>query len=720
AVTLTGDDQPTASFTAPYALQDYQLTFQVTISDGITTPLTDIVTVDIDAVPLETLPLQLYDARSNTWLNPGQSIPAINAHHDLQVSAGFYLFNPTDSDVQLDSISIEATPLSTLSVANISALVVPARGFVAFAITGNGRSTASANGHRLVIKTMDAQAEYPLDVPHPPACVPSGLRQRSGGSQPAVAPAGAYTNYGPQRERQLRVAGSDVVEGRTATISVSRWGGDRTVPITLSYATRNLTAEGGSDFQSVSGQVTMQPGETGLIEIDTFYDTLNEHTESFAIDVTAPWGEVYVAVVRLEENSFRPDFEVASAKMSSGVGREVFGSPAHAPTVRPSNPESLPNRVVIQEGESLSLNVATLWDNVLEDKPDIPYSVYAPFDLRGADSYTISYSTLDWSADDGWSTVGFDEQQQDYESVTDTIEVVDGRVQGSGLVTIPTFRDIHREQQESFLVRFDAPWASEIVHVFLEDSMPVARFANSSVHPITGNVPAEFFITEADFWDSQVIPTIVLDAPLREPVNIDYYAFPGTATAASDYEPISGTLTFAAGETSKPFPLLPFGKSDWLLESFNERFFLRIETPWGQVDEAMVHLLGDLPDLSVTKSVNVVGGNAAEFTVTLSEPYDRLITANYTTNHTFGTAVSGSDYIPAVGLLEFQPGETEKTVSVSTVAKNDPFWGWPQTDFFLRVSTAWDFDLGLASISYPSLIVDDFLEPEYLEVAVDD
>ena len=61
-----------------------------------------------------------------------------------------------------------------------------------------------------------------------------------------------------------------------------------------------------------------------------------------------------------------------------------------------------------------------------------------------------------------------------------------------------------------------------------------------------------------------------------ETVTVAYATANGTATAGSDYQAASGTLTFAAGETSKTITVLVNG--DRLAES-NETFFVNLSGP---------------------------------------------------------------------------------------------------------------------------------------------
>jgi len=72
--------------------------------------------------------------------------------------------------------------------------------------------------------------------------------------------------------------------------------------------------------------------------------------------------------------------------------------------------------------------------------------------------------------------------------------------------------------------------------------------------------------------------TLTLSAPATQPVTVDYSTSDGTATSGSDYEAASGSLTFAAGETSKTIDVRVLG--DVKAES-NESFLLTLRNPVG-------------------------------------------------------------------------------------------------------------------------------------------
>ena len=69
--------------------------------------------------------------------------------------------------------------------------------------------------------------------------------------------------------------------------------------------------------------------------------------------------------------------------------------------------------------------------------------------------------------------------------------------------------------------------------------------------------------------DTPMVFTVTLSKPAGVPVNVTYTAEGNTATAGTDFTPVSGTLTFAPGETQKTVTVL--AKRDTTYER-DERF----------------------------------------------------------------------------------------------------------------------------------------------------
>jgi hypothetical protein len=80
--------------------------------------------------------------------------------------------------------------------------------------------------------------------------------------------------------------------------------------------------------------------------------------------------------------------------------------------------------------------------------------------------------------------------------------------------------------------------------------------------------------------DGQVVITVLLSAASSQAVTVDFATSDGTATANEDYVPISGTLTFAPGETSKTITVTIIDSSSCFIEPVEE-FYLELNNPSG-------------------------------------------------------------------------------------------------------------------------------------------
>jgi hypothetical protein len=172
-------------------------------------------------------------------------------------------------------------------------------------------------------------------------------------------------------------------------------------------------------------------------------------------------------------------------------------------------------------------------------------------------------------------------------------------------------------------------------------------------------------VTEGNTGTASATFTVVLDAATTQTITVSYATADGTATAGSDYQAASGTLTFAPGEASKTISIEVNG--DRLPEP-NETFVLNLTSPTNATiadDQGVGTILDDEPRLSISDATVTEGNTgtaSATFTVMLDAASTDPITVSYATGDR--TATAGSDYQAASGTLTFAPGETSKTVSV--------------------------------------------------------
>lgn len=174
-------------------------------------------------------------------------------------------------------------------------------------------------------------------------------------------------------------------------------------------------------------------------------------------------------------------------------------------------------------------------------------------------------------------------------------------------------------------------------------------------------------VSEPDSGTANVVFTVKLSAPAAGPVSVDWATADGSAEAPADYVAASGTLTFAAGETSKQVPVAIVGDT---LDEPHETFTVNLSNPSGAT-LADARGIGTILDndppvsLSVDDVQAAEGSGSASFKVSLSSASGKVLTVAYATADESATAPA--DYAPAQGTLVFLAGEVEKTVEVALV-----------------------------------------------------
>jgi hypothetical protein len=179
--------------------------------------------------------------------------------------------------------------------------------------------------------------------------------------------------------------------------------------------------------------------------------------------------------------------------------------------------------------------------------------------------------------------------------------------------------------------------------------------------------------------------TVTLSVPYDVPVTVAYATADGTATAGSDYQTASGTLTIPAGQTSGTFTVLVNG--DRVPEP-TETFFVNLSSlNYGAITagQGVGTIVDDEPRVSISDVTRYEGRKGQTtlftFTVTLSAAYDQAVTLSYHTVNGTATSSSGNaDYVAQTGTLTFAPGQTTKTITIQV--KGDNRWEGNET-FYL-------------------------------------
>ncbi len=278
-------------------------------------------------------------------------------------------------------------------------------------------------------------------------------------------------------------------------------------------------------------------------------------------------------------------------------------------------------------------------------------------------AFTVSLSkastspvTVNYATSNGTATAG-----QDYTAASGTITFAAGET--SKTVNVVVAGDATVEPDETFTVTLSNASGAGITA-----ATATGTITNDDIAPALSIGSASK--AEGSSGTSNLAFTVTLSKASTTPVTVNYATSNGTATAGQDYTAASGTVTFAAGETSKTVNVAIAG--DTAAED-DETFTVTLSSPSGATI-ATASATGTITNDDGTPPPSVSIGNTSKaegnsgtsnlaFTVTLSKASTTPVTVNYATSN--GTATAGQDYTAASGTITFAAGETSKTVNVA-------------------------------------------------------
>ena len=241
-------------------------------------------------------------------------------------------------------------------------------------------------------------------------------------------------------------------------------------------------------------------------------------------------------------------------------------------------------------------------------------------------------------------------------------------------------------------------------------------------------------VVEGDASTTTLTFTATLDRASAETINASFKVSSeegNTAMAGTDYEPTSGTLTFAPGERSKTVEVTVHGDTEhegdetltmrWTTWDGDKVLLVSFTAVGTILDDddpppADVYLGADSP--SVTEGDS--GPTTLTFTARLTDANGRSmtssrpITASYqVSSEGDATATAGVDYLETSGTLTFAPGETVQTIDVTVLGDTED-----EDDETLTLRwTEWD---GVLLVSYArtgTILDDDDPPPATLRIA---
>ncbi|HEX8710071.1 MAG TPA: Calx-beta domain-containing protein, partial [Pyrinomonadaceae bacterium] len=297
--------------------------------------------------------------------------------------------------------------------------------------------------------------------------------------------------------------------------------------------------------------------------------------------------------------------------------------------------------------------------------------------LSAASAQTV---TVDFTTADGTATAG-----SDYQSNGGTLTFAPGDL--TKTVTVLVNGDTLDEANETFFVNL-----TNAVNANISASQGTGTITDDDATPSLSINDVTVAEGNAGAGTTNATFTVTLSAQSGQQVTVDFATAAGSATAGTDYQATSGTLTFAPGQTSKTVTVLVNGDTDF---ENDETFFVNLTNPVNATltdPQGQATITNDdpapvIPALSIndaTVTEGDVGTVNATFTVTLSSTSTQTVTVNYSTSTTPGTATAEADYLAAAGMLTFAPGETTQTITVTV--KGDTLVE-PDETFFVTLSS---------------------------------
>jgi len=194
---------------------------------------------------------------------------------------------------------------------------------------------------------------------------------------------------------------------------------------------------------------------------------------------------------------------------------------------------------------------------------------------------------------------------------------------------------------------------------------------NRSTYTVAGAPAASFSIADAGVTEGgTAIATVTRTGTLTSAASVNYATVNGSAVAPTDYASASGTLAFAAGESSKTISVTTVDNSTY---QGARSFGITLSSPSSGTGIARANAVVSIADNEAVPQLSISNATAAEgaaavLTVTRSGLTSTAVSVNYATAD--GSAAAPGDYGAASGTLTFQAGETTKTITVNTVDDN--------------------------------------------------
>src|SRR3954454_19867562 len=396
------------------------------------------------------------------------------------------------------------------------------------------------------------------------------------------------------------------------------------------------TAQFGAGTITIAGTLSSAPSSTYIVQF--FQNTACD--ASGAGEGQTYLGETTITTAASGVGTFNVTFAGVAGGFATATATDSLGNTSEfsacAAISTPATPAITMGNAQVVEGNAGS---ATMTFNVF-------------LSAASASTVTASFATAS-----GTGTSG-----TDFTANSGTVTFTAG--QTTQTLTVSVLGDVTPEPDETLLVNLTGP-----VNATIGGSVGVGTIKNDDALPALSI--SDVTLAEGNSGATSFNFTVTLTPASAFPVTINYATADDTAIAGPDYQPTSGSLTFAPGQTTKPVTVLVNGE---VTTEPNEDFFVNLYNP-GNASVSDAQGQGNITNDDANPSItindpSVVEGNTGNnpnmnFVITLSNPTSITLSVPFSLAN--GTATVGSDYQTNSGSFSVFPGSLTASVSVGVI-----------------------------------------------------
>ena len=323
---------------------------------------------------------------------------------------------------------------------------------------------------------------------------------------------------------------SGTTKNATFTVTLSSAS---TQTVSVTYATANGTATAGTtaDYTAVAPTtLTFSPGQTSkTITVPVTGDNADEANETFRVNLSAPTGGTTIAD-------------------NQGTGS------------------------IIDDDPHLKITDATVTEGHSGTTKNAVFTVTLSSPSSG--TVTVKYAT----------TSGTATATTDYTTTTGTLTFAAGQVTKTISVPIKGDNTDESTTAETFTVTLSAPTGGATI----ADATGAGKITDDDPHFKINDVT----VIEGDSGTKTVTFTVTMTSSSKS-YSVNFATANNTASSSSDYTAKTGTLTFAAGQTSKTIAITVRGDTT---DEGNERFYVNLSSPTGGATLADGRGYGNITD----------------------------------------------------------------------------------------------------------------------------